>query len=567
MSTEKPLSDVERVKTASRGLRGSLVESLTLGYTGAIKADDTQLIKFHGIYQQDDRDVRAERQRQKLEPLYQFMARLRLPGGVLNATQWLALSAIARAHGNASLRITSRQSIQFHGLFKGDIKPALQDLERALLDTISACGDINRNVIACANPGRSPLYDEVYGWARKIATHLLPRSRAYHEIWLDGEPAVQPEAEPLYGSSYLPRKFKIAIAIPPSNDVDVFAHDLGLVAIEAEGCLAGFNVAVGGGLGRSHTNPATYARVADVIGFCTPDQVLAVTEAVVAVQRDHGNRSDRAQARLKYTIDRMGLGTFVAEVARRSGFDLSPARPARFITSGDEFGWVEHVDGTAGLTLYVPGGRLVDGGQDHLSLSAFDTLVRAHAGELRLTCNQNLALVGVTPAARPRIEALLAQHALDLAPRRTPLETGAMACVALPTCPLAMAESERYLPVLLMRLNALLGDYGLEREALSLRMTGCPNGCARPYLAEIGLVGKAPGRYDLHLGSDRAGTRLNTRVRESLDEDELVEVLRPLLARFAGERSPGEAFGDFLHRLDLIEVIDPRAVVPNKHKE
>ena len=552
MSTDKPLSDVERIKAASRGLRGSLAESLNLRHTGAVHAVDTQVIKFHGIYQQDDRDVRAERQRRKLEPQYQFMARLRLPGGVLDSTQWLALSQLARAYGNGSLRITSRQSIQFHGLFKEDLKPALQHLDRALLDTISACGDINRNVVACANPNRSQLHGEVYAWAQKIAAQLLPKSRAYHEIWLDGEPVVQPEAEPLYGPTYLPRKFKIALAIPPSNDVDVFAHDLGFIAIEESGQLAGFNVTVGGGMGRSHTNVATYPRVADVIGFCTPEQVPALTEAVVTTQRDHGNRSDRAQARLKYTIDRMGLDAFVAEVARRSGFDLAPARPARIDTSGDEFGWVGHADGTASLTLYVPGGRVVDGRSEYLPLSALDELVRAHGGELRLTCNQNLVLAGVSSATRPQVEAVLERFELDLAPRRTPLETGAMACVAFPTCPLAMAESERYLPVLLQRLNDLLAEFDLERENLSLRVTGCPNGCARPYLAEIGLVGRAPGLYDLHLGSDRAGARLNTRVRESLDEAGLLDTLRPLFARFAQERADGEGFGDFLHRLDLL---------------
>lgn len=552
MSTEKPLSDVERIKAASRGLRGSLVESLALGHTGAVHADDTQVIKFHGIYQQDDRDLRAERQRRKLEPQYQFMARLRLPGGVLSSAQWLALGRIAREYGNGSLRITSRQSIQFHGLFKQDLKPAVQALDRVLLDTISACGDINRNVIACANPNHSRLHGVVYGWACRIAERLLPGSRAYHEIWLEGEPVVQPEPEPLYGPTYLPRKFKIALAIPPSNDVDVFAHDLGFIAIEEHGRLAGFNVAVGGGLGRSHTNAETYPRVADVIGFCTPEQVLAVTEAVVAAQRDHGSRSDRAQARLKYTIDRMGLDAFVADVTRRCGFALAPARPAHFDTSGDAFGWVEHADGTASVTLYVPGGRIVDDSPEYLPLSDLDELVEAHGGELRLTCNQNLVLVGVTPETRPRIEALLARRALELAPRRTPLETGAMACVALPTCPLAMAESERYLPQLIRRLNGLLDEFGLAREDLSLRMTGCPNGCARPYLAEIGLVGKAPGLYDLYLGSDRAGTRLNTRVREAVDEAALIDTLRPLFARFAEERAAGEGFGDFLHRLDLI---------------
>lgn len=553
MSTDKPLSDVERIKASSRGLRGNLKESLSLRYTGAVQADDTQIIKFHGIYQQDDRDLRADRQRRKLEPQYQFMARLRLPGGVLDSTQWLALSRIARQYGNGSLRITSRQSIQFHGLLKDELRSVLQDLDQALLDTISACGDINRNVIACAHPSQSPLHAEVYGWARQIATHLLPKSRAYHEIWLDGEPAVQQEDEPLYGMTYLPRKFKIALAIPPSNDVDVFAHDLGFIAIEEEGQLAGFNVTAGGGLGRSHTNPLTYARVADVIGFCAPDQVLAVTEAIVTTQRDYGNRSDRAQARLKYTIDAMGLDAFIGEVERRCGFELTPARPAIFNSNGDQFGWVEHEDGTSSLTLYVPGGRIVDGVTGYLSLSGLDDVVGMHAGELRLTSNQNLVLVKVTHQARQAMESVLAQYELNIASRCTPLETNAMACVALPTCPLAMAESERYLPVLVRRLNSLLSEFGLGSEPISLRITGCPNGCARPYLAEIGLVGKAPGLYDLHLGGDRAGTRLNCLVRESIDEDGLIESLRPLLARFSLERQAEEGFGEFLQRHDLIE--------------
>ncbi len=548
MSIKKPLSDVERIKAASRGLRGTLDESLNLRHTGAVLPDDTQVLKFHGIYQQDDRDLRAERQRRRLEPQYQFMARLRLPGGVLDSGQWQVLGHLARTHGNGSLRITSRQSIQFHGVFRENLKPALQELDRALLDTISACGDINRNVIACSGASGSPLHGEVYAWAQKIAGHLLPRSRAYHEIWLDGKPAVVPEEEPLYGQTFLPRKFKIALAIPPSNDVDVLAHDLGFTAIGEEGRLAGFNVSTGGGLGRSHTNPATYARLADVLGFCTPDQVLAVTEAVVTTQRDHGDRSDRAQARLKYTVDRMGLEAFRAEVARRAGFALQPARATAFLHSGDAFGWVEHPGGTSSFTLHVPGGRLADGQEGHLPLSGVDALVAVHGGEIRLTCNQNLVLAGVTPEARPRVEEALERLGLDTTSLRMPLETGAMACVALPTCPLAMAESERYLPALTRRLVALLGEYGLEREPVSLRITGCPNGCARPYLAEIGLVGRAPGLYDLHLGGDRAGTRLNTLVDTSLDENGLVATLRPLLARFVAERMGNEGFGDYLYR-------------------
>ncbi len=551
MSTRKPLSDVERIKAASRSLRGTLGESLNLRHTGAVLPDDTQVLKFHGIYQQDDRDVRAERQLRRLEPQYQFMARLRLPGGVLDSTQWLALGRLARTFGNGSLRITSRQSIQFHGVFRENLKPVLQELDRALLDTISACGDINRNVIACSGASQSRLHGEVYAWAQKIAAHLLPNSRAYHEIWLDGKPAVVPEEELLYGQTYLPRKFKIALAIPPSNDVDVLAHDLGFTAIEEDGHLAGFNVSTGGGMGRSHTNPATYARLADVLGFCKPDQVLAVTEAVVTTQRDHGDRSDRSQARLKYTVDRMGLAAFRAEVTRRAGFVLQPARSTSFLRSGDPFGWTEHPDSTASFTLYIPGGRVVDGQKGCLPLSGLDQLVAAHGGEIRLTCNQNLVLAGVTAEARPRVEEVLERLGLDLTPQRTPLETGAMACVALPTCSLAMAESERYLPALTGRLNTLLGEYGLEREPISLRITGCPNGCARPYLAEIGLVGRGPGLYDLHLGGNQAGTRLNAQLYTSLDEDGLVAALRPLLARFVAERLVNEGFGDFLYRAGL----------------
>ena len=547
---DKALSDVERIKAESQGLRGTLRESLRNPVTGALAEDDVQVIKFHGIYQQDDRELRAERHHQKLEPLYQFMARLRLPGGVLSGAQWLALSDIARTYGNASLRITSRQSIQFHGLLKPHLRPVLRALDRALLDTVSACGDVNRNVIASSAPQVSAFHAEAYGWAQKIAEHLLPRSHAYHEIWLDGQQITAPEEDLLYGPSYLPRKFKIAIAVPPHNDVDVFTQDLGFIAIHEEGRLAGFNVCVGGGLGRSHNKPDTYPRLADVCGFCAPGQVLAVAEAMLTTQRDHGDRSDRSHARLKYTVDRMGLDRFMAEVQQRTGFPLAPPRPFHFETSGDRFGWLENDDGTACLTLFIPGGRVADG--DIPLLSGLDALARLHHGEIRLTCNQNLLIAGISPAERSVVETVLAEYGLNRLLNLTPVRTHAMACVALPTCPLAMAEAERYLPVFLDRIEALLAEAGLEGEALTVRMTGCPNGCARPYLAEIGLVGKAPGLYDLYLGGDRTGMRLNALYREALDEEALLDALRPLLKRFAGQRWAGETFGDFVRRQDLL---------------
>ncbi|MDA8113763.1 MAG: NADPH-dependent assimilatory sulfite reductase hemoprotein subunit, partial [Acidithiobacillus sp.] len=448
------------------------------------------------------------------------------------------------------LRITSRQSIQFHGLLKPHLRPVLQALDRALLDTISACGDVNRNVIASSAPQISAFHAEAYGWAQKIAEHLLPQSHAYHEIWLDGQQITAPEEDLLYGPTYLPRKFKIAIAVPPHNDVDVFTQDLGFIAIHEEGRLAGFNVCVGGGLGRSHNKPDTYSRLADVCGFCTPGQVLAMAEAVLITQRDHGDRSNRSRARLKYTVDRMGLDRFMEEVQQRTGFLLAPPRPFHFETSGDRFGWLENDDGTACLTLFIPGGRVADG--DIPLLSGLDALARLHHGEIRLTCNQNLLIAGISPTERPVVENVLAEYGLNRLLNLAPVRTHAMACVALPTCPLAMAEAERYLPVFLDRIEVLLAEAGLEGEALTVRMTGCPNGCARPYLAEIGLVGKAPGLYDLYLGGDRTGMRLNALYREALDEEALLDILRPLLKRFSGQRWAGETFGDFVRRQDLL---------------
>jgi sulfite reductase (NADPH) hemoprotein beta-component len=546
------LSPVERIKRDSRLLRGTLAESLGDGITGAIREDDTVLIKFHGSYQQDDRDLREERRRQKLEPAYSFMIRTRLPGGVCTPQQWLALDEIARRHANGTLRLTTRQAFQFHGVIKTELKATMAAINASLIDTIAACGDVNRNVLASANPVESRAHAHAWEWARRLSEHLLPRTRAYHEIWLDGEKvAGTEEAEPIYGPTYLPRKFKAAIAVPPINDVDIFAHDLGFIAIVEQGELVGFNLTVGGGLGASHGDPTTYPRIADVVGFLQPEQLLAVAEAVVTTQRDFGNRAVRKHARLKYTIDSRGLDWFVGEITRRQGFTLEPPRPFEFSSTGDRFGWVEGFDGRWHLTLRIEAGRVADSAEAP-QLTGLREIARVHRGDFRLTPNQNLIIANVEPAARQFIDALVVRYGLDAHARHTPVRRDALACVALPTCPLAMAEAERYLPAFGRQVERLLERHGLRDQPLVLRITGCPNGCARPYLAEVALVGKAPGRYNLHLGGDGLGQRLNVLYRENVDEPAILAALDAAFARFAAERQPGERFGDFAWRAGLV---------------
>jgi sulfite reductase (NADPH) hemoprotein beta-component len=553
---DTPLSPVEHIKAASRLLRGTLEESLADAPTGALSEDDTSLLKFHGSYQQDDRDQREERRLQKLEPAYSFMIRTRLPGGVCTPKQWLALDEIARVHGNGTLRLTTRQAFQFHGVVKRDLKATMAAINATLIDTIAACGDVNRNVIASANPVESRLHGEIYSWASRISEHLLPRTRAYHEIWLGGEKiAGTPEVEPIYGATYLPRKFKIALAVPPVNDVDVFAHDLGFIAIIEQGAsgprFAGFNVAIGGGLGATHGDAATYPRLAQVIGFVTPDDTLAVTEAVVTAQRDFGDRANRKHARLKYTLETMGTAAFVAEIERRSGVALAPARPHAFTTLGDRFGWTQGYDGRWHLNLRIPAGRIADRDSAR-QLSGLRAIAGVHRGDFRLTPNQNLIVANVAAEDRAAIDALVVDHGLDLYTRASPTSLDALACVALPTCPLAMAEAERYLPDFLGAFEARLAHHGLAQVPVLVRISGCPNGCSRPYLAEMALVGKAPGRYNLHLGGNATGERLNVLYRENLAEPAILEALDPLLWQFANERKPDERFGDFLWRVKLL---------------
>ncbi|HCO44708.1 MAG TPA: sulfite reductase [Gammaproteobacteria bacterium] len=542
----KTLNDVEQIKARSRHLRGTIADGLVDPLTGAIAPDDNAVLKFHGSYQQDDRDLREERRRQKLEPAYQFMIRVRLPGGECTPAQWLALDDIAGAHANGTLRLTTRQTFQFHGIRKPHFKPAMQAIHAAGLDTIAACGDVNRNVLASANPYRSPLHAAAGALARAVSEHLLPRTNAYAEIWLDA-PAVDPgtEVEPVYGPLYLPRKFKIGIAVPPDNDVDVYAQDLSFIAVEDGGQLVGWNVLVGGGMGMTHGEKATYPRLADVLGFCTPEQALAVAEQVVCVQRDFGDRTNRRHARLKYTIDDRGVDWFKAELENRLGFALAPARPFAFERNTDAFGWHEGPDGRWHYTLFVENGRVADRGARRLR-TGLREIARVHRGLFALTNNQNVTIAGVEAARRAAIATLIDEYGLEREASR--LRQNAMACVAMPSCALAMAESERYLPDLITRLDGVIDACGLADTPITLRMTGCPNGCARPYLAEIALVGKAPGHYSLFLGGDSLGRRLNREVLDNADEAQILAELDGWFGRFAAERRAEESFGDFAAR-------------------
>jgi sulfite reductase (NADPH) hemoprotein beta-component len=548
------LSRNERIKEASDYLRGTLAEGIRREITGAISEDDAQLVKFHGMYLQDDRDLRPERTRKKMEKAFAFMVRVRVPGGVLTPAQWLALDRVARDYGSGSVRLTTRQSVQLHGVIKSNLQSTLRAIDSVLLNSIAACGDVNRNVMCNPNPYASHAHAAALDLAREISDHLTPRTPAYREIWLDGERIAGGEdevVEPIYGKTYLPRKFKIAIAVPPLNDVDVFAHDLGFIAVlDSNGDVQGWNITAGGGMGMTHGEPDTYPRTADVMGFCARSDALAIAEAVVTVQRDWGDRANRKHARLKYTIEDRGLDAFRAEVERRAGVKLGPAKPFVLTSTGDRYGWTEGEDGRGHLTLFILSGRLRDVGTQAQHLSALRRIAEQHDGDFRITANQNLIVAGVRPERRAAIEEIAASNGLSAPP--SGLRRNAVACVALPTCGLALAESERYLPDLLDALDARLAAHGLSRDDIVIRMTGCPNGCARPYLAEIGLVGKGPGRYNLYLGAAFDGSRLSKLYAEDVDHAAIIRELDPLFAAYAAERKAGEHFGDFVIRAGFV---------------
>lgn len=553
----------ESLKENSRFLRGTIADGLTLPATGAIAEDDTQLLKFHGSYLQDNRDVRGERTKKKLEKAFIFMVRLRIPGGLVKPEQWLALDRVATDYANGSLRVTTRATFQFHGIIKSNLKRAMQAINAVGIDTKAACGDVNRGVMSVANPYLSKAHMEAYERAKDVSNHLVPRSGAYHEIWLDGarvdadgkpiraEEKEQKEEEPIYGTFYLPRKFKIVFAVPPDNDVDVFAHDLGFIAILEKGKIAGWNVTVGGGMGMTHGDPKTFPRTGDAMGFCGPDQVVEVAERVVTVQRDWGNRENRANARLKYTIETHGLAAFRAEVERRLGYELGEPRPYHFDSTGDRIGWRQGRDKKWHLTLFIENGRIKDR-PGHTLRSALREIAEFHTGAFVLTSNQNLIIANVSATAKGRIDAVLKEHGIAIGSELSGLRRNSMACVALPTCGLALAESERFLPELLTALEESLDKAGLKDDDIVIRMTGCPNGCARPYLAEIGLVGRNPGLYNLYLGAAFNGERLNKLYAEDVDKARIVRLLEPIFEHYAKEREEGEHFGDFAIRAGYV---------------
>ncbi|MGA1205111.1 MAG: NADPH-dependent assimilatory sulfite reductase hemoprotein subunit [Opitutales bacterium] len=543
----------EALKAGSDYLRGTLAESLADPLRGDVSDEDAQVTKFHGIYLQDDRDERSERRKKKLDKAYSFMLRVRVPGGVTTPEQWLRIDELSDKYGNGTLKLTTRQAYQLHGVLKTDLKKTVQEINEVMLDTLAACGDVNRNVMCNPNPSASEMHGEVLELSRKISDHLTPATRAYHEIWLDEERVAggEEEVEPIYGKTYLPRKFKIVIAVPPSNDVDIFAHDLGFIAILENGRVTGYNVTVGGGMGTSHNKEETHPRLADVMAFCTPEQAVEVAEKVVLVQRDFGDRTNRAHARLKYTIKDRGLDWFRKEVESRLGYTLEEARSFKFENTGDRYGWVKGVDDKWHLTLYIQNGRVKDY-QDLPIRTGLREIAKVHQGDFRLTCNQNLIIGGITEEDRPQIESLVKEYGLEAGLRSSGIRLNSMACVALPTCGLALAESERYLPDLVTELEEAVEAAGLRDDEIIIRMTGCPNGCARPYLGEIGLVGKAPGKYNLYLGAGFDGSRLARLYKVSVKAEEIRSELEPIIQRYAQERETGERFGDFCIRTGIV---------------
>lgn len=555
MLTEQKLSGIEKIKTQSNGLRGTLVESLQDEITGAIREDDQAVIKFHGMYQQDDRDRREERAEKKLDRLYSFMIRLRLPGGFLTAKQWEATHHIAGEYSTGVIKITSRQTIQLHGLVKSAIKPTIQAFNASNLDSIATCGDINRNVLCSSHPNESAIHAQVFAYADKISELLMPKTKAYYEIWLGDEKIVdkKDEEDPLYQDRYLPRKFKIAIAIPPNNDVDVYANDIGLIAVIENEQLKGFNIAIGGGLSTTHGNPETYARIGTVIGFTdTEEKTLKVIYEILTIQRDYGNRSDRKLARLKYTIDKLGVNWFKLELEKRIGFALEEAKPIAFTQRVDHFGWQTNAQGLWYYTVLVENGRVLD--TETLPLkSALLAIAKTGLANFRFTCTQNLILSDIQANDKQTVHAILEKFGIIAHTELSSLiRKNSMACTSLPTCPLALAEAQRYLPDLLTKIEPILEKYSLSNEAIVIRMTGCPNGCARPYLAEIGFVGTAPGKYNLHLGGDRQGERLNKIYLESIDEATILKTLDGLFAQYATEKIANETFGDFSVRKNWV---------------
>ena len=550
----KKLTHNEEIKAAIPTLAGTIAATFNNPANDHFSEDDNQFLKFHGSYQQDDRDLR------KTGKKYIMMIRGRIPGGVMTAKQYGVFDQLATDYGNNTLRITTRQSIQFHGVVMAGLQPLVKKINESLLSTLAACGDVNRNVLAPATPAYTKAREEVYADAHKVALALAPQTKAYHSIWIDGVQIDNDAAEnknfvdPLYGKTYLPRKFKIAFVIPPVNDLDVYTNCLGFIAVVENDKLIGYNLAVGGGMGRSHGNEATYARMADVIGFFTPDKIVEVAKAVLTIHRDFGDRTDRKHARLKYVVAERGVPFIQAEVNKRAGITLAPNKPYSFTTTSDLLDWRKAVDGSWFLGLFVSMGRIKDVDGCKMKTGLRQVADKFPQVEFRLTANQNLILANVNDADKAGITAILAAHGVKTENQTSILHAASMACPSLPTCGLGLAESERALPGMIARLEKLLAEVGLPGEEIIIRSTGCPNGCARPYMAEIAFVGKAPGRYQVWLGGDVSGTRLNKVWKDVIKEPELETEFRPVFARFAKERNAGERFGDWSQRVLLKEL-------------
>jgi sulfite reductase (ferredoxin) len=547
-STPSRPSKVEVAKENSQYLRGTVAERLEAD-TDRFGGTDVHVLKFHGIYEQEDRDVRREARKTGGDKKYMFMIRSKVPGGVLTGEQYLVHDDLAGEYANGSLRITTRQDFQLHGTLKHDLQTVIRAVNEAHVTTLGACGDISRNVMACPAPGSDAVREQVSRLARELSDHLLPRTLAYQEIWLNGEKAVSigEETEPFYGPTYLPRKFKVAFALPGDNCVDVYSQDLGLVPIARGDVLEGFTVLVGGGMGVTHGMEKTYPRVGTPLGTVAPDQLLAVAEAIIAVQRDNGNRSDRKRARLKYLLDERGVEWFREQVEERLGWRLNDPAPIGAWEVDDHLGWHEQGDGQWFLGVHVENGRVIDSGSARMR-TALRSLIEQYKPDVRLTAQQNILLTDIDAADRPAIDALLAEHDVRPAESLSPTFRAAMACPAMPTCGLALAEAERALPQVIRALEAELDRLGLGEERISVRMTGCPNGCARPFLGDIGLVGKTADHYQIYLGGDFEGTRLNRLFAEMVHEDEVVSTLSPIFSSFRDERVADESFGDYCNR-------------------
>ncbi|MEH6456063.1 MAG: NADPH-dependent assimilatory sulfite reductase hemoprotein subunit [Cocleimonas sp.] len=560
-------SEVEVAKDKGNYLRGTIETAFADQITASIPDDDTYLLKFHGTYQQDNRDLRDIRREKKLEPAYSFMTRMRVPGGELTAKQWIASDNIASNFGNNTIKLSTRQAVQFHGFIKYDLKKAIQAMDAALLDSIGGCGDVNRNVMCDPDPSNAEVHAQVFPWAKKVSEHLLPKSRAYHEIWLDegkgeGKKRVdsaaeseteEPFSEPMYGKLYLPKKFKIGIAIPPNNDMDVYINDIAAVAIIKDNKLQGFNIAVGGGLAMTFGRDDTYPRLASDVGFVEPKKLLEVCKTVLEIQRDFGDRTDRKQGRLKYTVDRMGADNFKAMMEDRLGYKLETTKPIEFKTSADKFGWHQGSDKKWHATLFVEHGRVIDKEGSQLK-TALREIAELNTCNFRLTGNQHLMLVNITEKSKEKINAILAKYQLSAdASELSGMRRNAIACVALNTCPLAMAEAERYMPSLITKIDPILSKNGLFEDEIKIRMTGCPNGCGRSVMGEIGFIGKSMGKYNMYLGSSHQSDRLSKLYKENLDEAAILAELEVLLADYAVNRNQDEKFGDYVIRAEYVK--------------